>query len=130
MPLPDTIYIYYGSEMGTGQGFAEDLGKFLTEKGIKNSVIDIDEFEESDIVEQPLCIFFFSTYGNGMPTRCFSFALLLLGSAKAFFAWMKSNCGDSSIMAKVQYAMFGLGDHNYPQYQAASIVYFDAVFHV
>ena len=31
MPLPDMIYIYYGSEMGTGEGFAEDLGKFLTE---------------------------------------------------------------------------------------------------
>ena len=46
MPLPDMIYIYYGSEMGTGEGFAEDLGKFLTEKGIKNTVLDIDEFEE------------------------------------------------------------------------------------
>lgn len=73
MPLPDMIYIYYGSEMGTGEGFAEDLGKFLTEKGIKNTVLDIDEFEESEIVEQPLCIFFFSTYGNGVPTRLFFF---------------------------------------------------------
>lgn len=71
MPLPDMIYIYYGSEMGTGEGFAEDLGKFLTEKGIKNTVMDIDDFEESEIVEQPLCIFFFSTYGNGVPTRPF-----------------------------------------------------------
>lgn len=26
-------------------------------------------------------------------------------------------------MQKVHYAMFGLGDHNYPRYQAASIVY-------
>ncbi|CBK21632.2 uncharacterized protein [Blastocystis hominis] len=106
MPLPDMIYIYYGSEMGTGEGFAEDLGKFLTEKGIKNTVLDIDEFEESEIVEQPLCIFFFSTYG----------------SSRAFFAWMKSNCGDPTVMAKVQYAMFGLGDHNYPHYQSASIL--------
>ena len=73
MPLPDMIYIYYGSEMGTGEGFAEDLGKFLTEKGIKNTVLDIDEFEESEIVEQPLCIFFFSTYGNGVPTLLFFF---------------------------------------------------------
>lgn len=36
---------------------------------------------------------------------------------------MKSNCGDATAMQKVQYAMFGLGDHNYPRYQAASIVY-------
>ena len=33
---------------------------------------------------------------------------------------MKSHCGDNQCMAK--YAMFGLGDHNYPRYQAASIV--------
>ena len=35
---------------------------------------------------------------------------------------MKSHCGDNQCMAKVKYAMFGLGDHNYPRYQAASIV--------
>lgn len=72
MTLPETVYIYYGSEMGTGHGFAEDLGEFLTKNGINNTVMDIDEFEEEDIVKQELCIFFFSTYGNGMPTR-FSF---------------------------------------------------------
>ena len=46
MPLPETVYIYYGSEMGTGEGFAEDLGAALTKNGIKNTVMDIDEFEE------------------------------------------------------------------------------------
>lgn len=46
----------------------------------------------------------------------------IVGSSRAFFAWMKSNCGDSTAMSKVNYAMFGLGDHNYPHYQAASIV--------
>ncbi|KAK8830655.1 P450 reductase [Blastocystis sp. ATCC 50177/Nand II] len=112
MPLPETVYIYYGSEMGTGEGFAEDLSAALTKNGIKNTVMDIDEFEEEDIVNQEVCIFFFSTYGNGMPTR----------SSRAFFAWMKSNCGDNTAMAKVHYAMFGLGDHNYPRYQAASIL--------
>lgn len=71
MPLPETVYIYYGSEMGTGEGFAEDLGAALTKNGIKNTVMDIDEFEEEDIVNQEVCIFFFSTYGNGMPTRSF-----------------------------------------------------------
>lgn len=45
-----------------------------------------------------------------------------IGSSRAFFSWMKSNCGDNTVMAKVHYAMFGLGDHNYPRYQAASIV--------
>ena len=38
---------------------------------------------------------------------------------------MKSNCGDPTVMSKVNYAMFGLGDHNYPHYQAASIVISD-----
>lgn len=38
---------------------------------------------------------------------------------------MKSNCGDPTVMSKVNYAMFGLGDHNYPHYQAASIVFSD-----
>ncbi|KAK8811986.1 hypothetical protein WA538_003256 [Blastocystis sp. DL] len=112
MPLPETVYIYYGSEMGTGQGFAEDLGAFLEKNGIHNTVLDIDEFEDDDIVNQELCIFFFSTYGKGMPTR----------SSRAFFAWMKSHCGDNTMLSKMQYAMFGLGDHNYPQYQAASIL--------
>lgn len=131
MPLPAMLYIYYGSEMGTGQGFAEDLGEFLTKNGIANTVLDIDEFEEEDIVNQELCIFFFSTYGKGMPTRMVLLSLLdfsYLGSSKPFFAWMKSNCGDSTIMAKVKYAMFGLGDHNYPHYQAASIVRCYAVY--
>lgn len=78
MPLPETIYIYYGSEMGTGEEFANELGKVLTKEGIKNTVMDIDEFEEEDIVNQELCIFFFSTYGNGMPTRMFVFSKLIL----------------------------------------------------
>ena len=109
--------------MGTGEGFAEDLGAFLTKNGIANTVLDIDEFEEEDIVNQELCIFFFSTYGKGMPTRITFFSSsFIIGSSKAFFAWMKSNCGDSTILAKMKYAMFGLGDHNYPHYQAASIV--------
>ena len=69
MPLPETVYVYYGSEMGTREGFAEDLSAALTKNGIKNTVMDIDEFEEEDIVNQEVCIFFFSTYGNGMPTR-------------------------------------------------------------
>ena len=78
MPLPETIYIYYGSEMGTGEEFANELGKVLTKEGIKNTVMDIDEFEEEDIVNQELCIFFFSTYGNGMPTRMLGFSKLIL----------------------------------------------------
>ena len=78
MPLPETIYIYYGSEMGTGEEFANELGKVLTKEGIKNTVMDIDEFEEEDIVNQELCIFFFSTYGNGMPTRMLVFSKLIL----------------------------------------------------
>ena len=75
MPLPETVYIYYGSEMGTGEEFAIELGKELTKEGIRNSVLDIDEFEEEDIVEQEVCIFFFSTYGNGAPTRFIDFSL-------------------------------------------------------
>lgn len=59
--------------MGTGEEFANELGKVLTKEGIKNTVMDIDEFEEEDIVNQELCIFFFSTYGNGMPTRMLVF---------------------------------------------------------
>ena len=78
MPLPETIYIYYGSEMGTGEEVANELGKVLTKEGIKNTVMDIDEFEEEDIVNQELCIFFFSTYGNGMPTRMLVFPKLIL----------------------------------------------------
>lgn len=122
MPLPETVYVYYGSEMGTGEEFANELGKILTKEGIKNVVMDIDEFEEEDIVNQELCIFFFSTYGNGLPTSSGYFHCSIVGSSRAFFAWMKSNCGDSTVMSKVHYAMFGLGDHNYPHYQAASIV--------
>lgn len=48
--------------------------------------------------------------------------MIRLGSAKPFFAWMKSHCGDDKLLSKMKYAMFGLGDHHYPHYQAASIV--------
>lgn len=78
MVLPETVYIYYGSEMGTGEEFAIELGKELTKVGIKNTVMDIDEFEEEDIVQQELCIFFFSTYGNGSPTRIHYFSYIIL----------------------------------------------------
>ena len=67
--LPSMIYIYYGSEMGTGQEFAETLGTDLEKLGIHNTVQDIDDCDEDEIVNQELCIFFFSTYGNGQPTR-------------------------------------------------------------
>ena len=122
--MPSTVNIYYGSEMGTGEGFAEELGEYLTKEGINNVVMDIDDFEEEDIVKQDLCIFFFSTYGNGVPTRYSGFGDLFLGSSRAFFAWMKSNCKDSSLLKNMRYIMFGLGDHNYPHFNAASIVFF------
>ena len=77
MGLPEMIYIYYGSQMGTGEEFAIELGKVLTNEGIKNTVLDIDEFDEDEIVKQELCIFFFSTYGNGMPTRIFKTMVFL-----------------------------------------------------
>ena len=60
--LPLMIYIYYGSEMGTGQEFAETLGSHLETQGIHNTVMDIDEFEEEDIVNQELCILAFPTH--------------------------------------------------------------------
>lgn len=61
------IRIFYGSQMGTGEEFAEELGQRLSSEGFDNEVFGMEDMEESDLPNYPICIFFQATYGNG---RC------------------------------------------------------------
>ena len=65
---PPVINVYFGSQTGTGEGFANQLKDHAVEKGFQSEVIDLEDFDEDQLKSTEFAVFFLSCYGNGEPT--------------------------------------------------------------
>ena len=80
-----TVAIFYGSQTGTGEEFAQRLAKDAQKYKIKCGVYDPEEYEMDELVEMKeeipnsVVIFVVATYGEGDPTD----------NALPLFEWMK-----------------------------------------
>lgn len=104
------ITIYFGSQTGTAETFAEELSDHLRELGLKTEIIDLDEFDENTFIKKEYVIFIQSTYGEGDPTD----------SSVDFFEWLENISPDEEYLTNMKYAVFGCGSKQYPDYNQAA----------
>lgn len=111
------MVVFYGSQTGTAEEFANRIAKDATRYGMRAMTADPEEvnFETltriSDI-EKSLCVFCLATYGEGDPTD----------NAREFYDWLKR--GESDLNG-LNFAVFGLGNKTYEHFNAVGI-YADA----
>jgi len=104
-----TVAIFYGSQTGTGEEFAQRLAKDAQKYKIKCGVYDPEEYEMDELIElkeeipNSVVIFVVATYGEGDPTD----------NALPLFEWLKEEQG----LEGLNFAVFALGNKTYEYYQ-------------
>uniref|UniRef100_A0AAR2LZ04 NADPH--cytochrome P450 reductase n=1 Tax=Pygocentrus nattereri TaxID=42514 RepID=A0AAR2LZ04_PYGNA len=104
------VIVFYGSQTGTAEEFANRLVKDAQRYGIKGMVADPEEYDMSELprlreIDSSLAVFCMATYGEGEPTD----------NAQDFYDWMQMT--DDSLEG-VHFAVFGLGNKTYDHYNA------------
>ena len=76
-----------------------------TTAGFDTRVIDLEDFDASEMASIPLAVYCIATYGEGDPTD----------SATNFVGWVKNSDGDlaEDALAHMSFAVFGLGNTQY-----------------
>ncbi|CAG0888016.1 unnamed protein product, partial [Darwinula stevensoni] len=105
-----SMVVFYGSQTGTAEEFANRLMKDAKRYGMKAMVADPEECEMEDLgevgtIENNLSVFCMATYGEGDPTD----------NAQEFYDWLQNGGSD---LNGLNYAVFGLGNKTYEHYNA------------
>jgi NADPH-ferrihemoprotein reductase len=120
-PSKPQIRILYGTQTGTAERFAKQLGKELSKKylseGTHVEILDIENYSGPDRLpteKNRLVVFCMATYGDGEPTD----------NAYEFYSWLCKEAeaveGGSKepTLKGVYYAVFGLGNKQYEHFNA------------
>jgi len=131
------LTIYYGSQTGTAESFAQDLERDGEDHGFKVHVTDLEETDEdvnAEMMKEQMrdddgknrAVFVMSTYGEGEPTD----------NAAGFVRFLKEHQGiyndgnaaeekkaeddgmNASVFAGLEYSVFGLGNRQYEHFNA------------
>ncbi|KAI1287057.1 NADPH--cytochrome P450 reductase [Halotydeus destructor] len=108
------VVIFYGSQTGTAEEFANRLSKEAPRYALKGKPIDPEECDMEKIslipsmINNHVAIFCMATYGEGDPTD----------NSKEFYDMLEN---DSDSLRGLNYAVFGLGNKTYEHYNAAAI---------
>lgn len=113
--------IFWGSQSGTSERFAETLGReCLSHFGINALVADISDYDAETISKiQPthFTMFILSTYGEGDPSD----------NTAGLWDWIKQVKDRGSRLNNLRYLAFGLGNSNYKYYNRVLDVVADAL---
>jgi len=95
------ISVLYGSQTGTAESCAKQLGKAAKSRGYQANVAELDAVSPAELANTSLAMIVCSTHGEGdMPEN-----------AEAF--WQALNAADAPRLEGLSYAVLGLGDTNY-----------------
>lgn len=107
------IVVFYGSQTGTAEDFANRLVKDAAKYGMKGVAVDPEECDMDDLtkltsIDRSLALFCMATYGEGDPTD----------NAQEFHEWL---LGGNSTLQGLRYAVFGLGNKTYEHFNSMGI---------
>jgi sulfite reductase alpha subunit-like flavoprotein len=102
---PNQVAIFYGSQSGTAECFAEDLQEEASKQGITSEVHDLRSFTPEMFAMKKVVILVVATYGDGEPTD----------NAVDFYRWA-SNPDSCGALAGQRFCVMGLGDMNYTKF--------------
>ncbi|XP_067451992.1 P450 (cytochrome) oxidoreductase b [Thunnus thynnus] len=105
------IIVFYGSQTGTAEEFANRLSKDAQRYGMKGMSADPEEYDMGEMsrlseINNSLAIFCMATYGEGDPTD----------NAQDFYDWLQEN--DDEDLSGLNYTVFALGNKTYEHYNA------------
>lgn len=111
-----SIVIFYGSQTGTAEEYAQRIAKNLRLYGLKALVVDPEETDINELprlteIEKPIALFILATYGEGDPTD----------NAQELFDYIQQGQCD---LNGLNFAVFGLGNKTYEHYNEIG-KYFD-----
>ncbi|MCD8482576.1 MAG: flavodoxin domain-containing protein [Verrucomicrobia bacterium] len=104
-PSP-VLTILYGSQSGTAATLAKKISKQCQSAGLQPKVVDLENFEPTQLGEVSRLLLVTSTYGDGEPPD----------NAKQFYRFMHSAAAAELNLEKVRFAVLGLGDKSYPEF--------------
>lgn len=99
------VHIFFGSQSGTAECFAEELHDEAEALGINAQVVDLEKFTPESFRALPLVILVVSTYGDGEPSD----------NAKVFHKWAMDPRHNGQFEGK-RFCVMGLGDMNYSKF--------------
>ncbi|XP_028855640.1 NADPH--cytochrome P450 reductase-like isoform X2 [Denticeps clupeoides] len=104
------IVVFYGSQTGTAEEFANRLAKDAQRYGMKGMAADPEEYDMSELsrlteIDNSLAIFSMATYGEGDPTD----------NAQDFYDWLQEGGAE---LGGVNFTVFALGNKTYEHYNA------------
>ena len=105
------IDIFFGSQSGTAECFAEELCEECVANGFQAEVIDLAKFEPEDFASRKLVIVVISTYGEGEPPD----------NAHAFHRWVSDPRHGGALKGQ-RFCVMGLGDMNYSLFNNMGLV--------
>ncbi|XP_026564441.1 NADPH--cytochrome P450 reductase [Pseudonaja textilis] len=104
------VVVFYGSQTGTAEEFANRLAKDAQRYGMRGMSADPEEYDLSDLthlseIDKSLAVFCMATYGEGDPTD----------NAQDFYDWLQDT---DAKLSGITYAVFGLGNKTYEHFNA------------
>ncbi|MGH0136114.1 UNVERIFIED_CONTAM: hypothetical protein FKN15_010896 [Acipenser sinensis] len=104
------IVVFYGSQTGTAEEFANRLSKDAQRYGMRGTVADPEEYDMSELsrlseIDNSIAVFCMATYGEGDPTD----------NAQDFYDWLQEADDD---LSGVNFTVFGLGNKTYEHYNS------------
>jgi NADPH-ferrihemoprotein reductase len=113
--------IFWGSQSGTAERFAETLGReSATHFGINALVANVSDYDANsigDIQDTHFTIFLLSTYGEGDPSD----------NSVGLWDWIKHVKSGGVVLENLKYIAFGLGNSNYKYYNRVLDIVVDAL---
>lgn len=97
--------VFYYSQTGTAEDFAQRLANDGKQYGLYTKVYDVEDYDTDNFVgsKHSLIVFCVATYGEGEPPEM----------ALQFHEWLTSEERSESLLNGSKFAVFGLGDRTY-----------------
>jgi len=99
------VAIYFGSQSGTAESFAEEVSEEATGHGMLCDVMDLQNFTPEKFASHKIVVLVVATYGEGEPTD----------NATDFNSWASDPRRDGALKGQ-RFCVMGLGDRNYSQF--------------
>eukprot|EP00898_Chlorokybus_atmophyticus_P005609 jgi/Chlat1/6049/Chrsp4S00491 len=116
------VLVLFGTQTGTAEGFARVVADEARSRYGARARVMIEDVEHyggegmKSIVSEPIVILLMATYGDGEPTD----------SAAVFCKWLEGQAAaadpDCALLAPTSFAVFGLGNRQYEQFNAVGKV--------
>lgn len=99
------VKIFFGSQTGTAESFAEDLKDEAAKNGLSADVVDLQTFTPQGFAACPIVVLVVATYGEGEPTD----------NAVQFHKWASDPRNNGALVGQ-RFTVMGLGDMNYSKF--------------